>query len=78
MQNIDTVKLLLIEKINPTLWSIFINRKYIYDRNIKFPTETSMGEDVATLLSIFISKPNISIEKALYNYYQRSDSITKK
>lgn len=77
IDNEDLIRLLLLEKIEPTLWSMFIKREFIIKENIKFPNNISMSEDISTLLSMFITKPMFSIETSLvYNYYQRKESIT--
>lgn len=80
--NISTencIEYLLTEKINLTLWSTLIRRSYIYENNIIFPKNISIGEDIATLLSLLSYNPKICVvDECLYHYYQREDSITKR
>lgn len=75
---INPLKSLFIGNISPCIWTKFIRKKYITDNKISFPSNISFAEDLATVSSLFISKPKIGIVKEnLYNYYQRKDSITK-
>lgn len=75
---INPLKSLFIGNIAPCIWTKFIRRKYITDNNISFPSKISFAEDLATVSSLFMGKPNIGIlREHLYNYYQRRDSITK-
>ena len=75
---VNPLKSLFIGDIAPSLWTKFIKREYIIKNNISFPSNISFAEDLATVSSLFISKPDIGILKDnLYNYYQRNDSITK-
>lgn len=69
----------LIGNIAPNMWSKFIRRDFIIKNKIKFPSDISFGEDLATVTNYFMHNPTIgTLEKNLYNYYQREDSITKK
>lgn len=69
---------ILLGKILPAIWSKFIKLDYIKLNNIPFPSNISFAEDLATVTSLFIFNPKVSIiDIPLYNYYQRSNSITK-
>lgn len=74
----DNIKNLLLSKILPNIWSKFIKLEFIKSNNVVFPSNISFGEDLATVLSLFIHNPQISIlDEYLYHYYQRNNSITK-
>lgn len=74
----NPLKSLFIGNITPSIWTKFIRRKYITDNNVSFPSKINFAEDLATVSSLFISKPNVGIlRENLYNYYQRRDSVTK-
>lgn len=77
-REICSLKTLLLGNIAPTIWSKFIKLDYIKLNNIPFPSNISFAEDLATVTSLFIFNPKVSIiDMPLYNYYQRSNSITK-
>lgn len=62
----------------PVLWNKLYKRELIVKNNIKFPNY-SFSEDVEFLYKLFLQVKIISkLEKNLYNYYQRSNSATKK
>lgn len=75
---IDPIKCLFTDIIIPSIWSKFIKKDYISKNNIELPSKISYAEDLGTVLSLFTNYPRIDIvEKSLYNYYQRSDSLTQ-
>lgn len=68
---------LLLDKILPAIWAKMIKREFIIKNQIKFPSNISYGEDLATVANWFMHNPKIGLlNKNLYNYYQRSNSIT--
>lgn len=74
-----SIEEILLGKISPSLWSKFIKIEYIKSNTIQFPSDVSFAEDLATVISLFMHKPKVSIEdNALYNYYIRLDSLTNK
>lgn len=75
----DYIKNLFLGKVLPCIWSKFIKLEFIKVNNIKFPSDISFAEDLATSASLFMNNPKVSIlRENLYNYYQRNDSITNK
>lgn len=75
--NKDCIKNLFLENIYPCIWSKFLKLDYIKKNNIEFVSDISYAEDVATSASLFMYNPTISyVNKYLYNYYQRNNSIT--
>lgn len=74
----DLLKEVLLVNILPSIWSKFIKHEFIKENNIVFPSKISYAEDLATIVTMFMYNPRVSFEKkALYNYYQRPESITK-
>ena len=74
--SLNYLKDLLLAKIMPSIWCKFIRRKCI--ENIQFPTNTGYGEDLVVACDLFAHNLAIgTLNECLYNYYQRSDSITK-
>lgn len=72
------IKKLLLSQINHNIWTKLIKMDYIKDNNIHFMEEITYGEDLAFTFELFMRKPKILIiENCLYNYFQRSDSLTK-
>ena len=62
----------------PVLWNKLYKKELIVKNNIKFP-RYSFSEDVEFLYKLFLQIKVVSkVEKNLYNYYQRSNSATKK
>lgn len=69
---------LFMNNINPGIVFKFIKREYINKNQIMFPENISFAEDLATSASLFMHNPKIEVvNNSLYNYYQRSTSISK-
>ena len=63
---------LLLDKILPAIWAKMIKREFIIKNQIKFPSNISYGEDLATVANWFMHNSKIGLlNKNLYNYYQR-------
>lgn len=74
----DPIKNLLLNNIMPGIVFKFIKRNYILENKIELPNNIRFGEDLATFFSLIVDKPKIDIlDCSLYNYYQRSDSISR-
>lgn len=74
----NPLKCLFLGHISPCIWTKFIRKSFIDNNNISFPENISFADDLATVSSLFIFKPNIGlVNENLYNYYQRNNSITK-
>lgn len=74
----NPIRSLFLNQIKPSMRSKFINRNYIIENNIEFPSNISYAEDLATVSSLLINNPKVGfVDKYLYNYYQRTSSITK-
>ena len=68
---------ILLCDINHNVWTKLIRKDYIIENNIYFMDNITFGEDLAFTFELFKSKPKVKIiDNALYNYYQRSDSLT--
>lgn len=81
IQNVedDLLKLLMTGNSSQYLWDKFIRRKFILKNNISILNDFNYAEDLAVLCNIYTYNPRVSIlDIPLYNYYQRSDSLTKK
>lgn len=75
----DLLKDLLVGNLYPCMWTKLIRKNYILENNILFPSNISYGEDLAFVSSLFIHKPKTCyLDKNIYNYYIRSNSITNK
>lgn len=75
----DYIKNLFLNKLSPCIWSKFIKLEFIKSNNIQFPSDISFAEDLAAVASWFMYSPKVSIlDKYLYNYYKRDDSLTNK
>ncbi|MGL5384034.1 MAG: glycosyltransferase family 2 protein [Culicoidibacterales bacterium] len=69
---------LCIGSILPSLCFKFVKKSYIEINEIEFATNISYAEDLATTSSLLMCAPNLAfISENLYNYYQRSNSITQ-
>lgn len=67
----------LLCDINHNVWTKLIRKDYIIENNIYFMDNITFGEDLAFTFELFKSRPKVKIiDDALYNYYQRSDSLT--
>ena len=65
--------------INHNIWSKFIKREFIINNQIDFPNKICYGEDLAFTFSLFINNPKMCIiDKYLYYYYQRDESLSNK
>lgn len=72
----DYLKELLLAKIMPCIWCKFIRKKCIED--IEFPINVEFGEDLVVVCDLFSRNLKIgTLSENLYNYYQRTDSVTK-
>lgn len=61
----------------PVLWNKLYNKKIIMDKKIKF-SKLIIGEDLEFLYRVILNSKKISkVEKNLYFYYHRADSLTK-
>lgn len=75
--NKNYLRELFLGKIMPAIWAKFIKLDYIKSNNIEFPRDISYAEDLASVISLFMHNPKVSLlNENLYNYYQRVDSIT--
>ena len=73
----DYLKNLFLGKIQNWTVTKFLKLDFIRDNNVIFPKDMSYGEDLATVASLFMNNPKVSIFKEnLYNYYRRNDSIS--
>ena len=65
-------------EVLPAIWAKLIKKSYICNNTIELPQNISFAEDLGIVASLFMNNPKIStVDNYLYNYYQRSDSITK-
>ena len=72
----DYLKELLLAKIMPCVWCKFIRKECI--ENIEFPINVEFGEDLVVVCDLFSRNLKIgTLSENLYNYYQRTDSVTK-
>ncbi|EGT3617650.1 glycosyltransferase, partial [Clostridium perfringens] len=63
----------------PYLWMKFIRRDFIIKNKISMVKEINYAEDLAFSAKLAIYKPKVKyLDKKLYFYYQRIDSVTKK
>lgn len=73
----DYLENIFLNKLIPSIWSKFIRLDFIRKNNVEFPSNISFAEDLATVSSLFMNNPRVSVlEKNLYNYYIREESIT--
>lgn len=73
----EPLKGLFLDNMMPAIWAKMVRRNFIINNKIRFPEGTSYGEDLATVAHWFMFNPKIGVlNKSLYNYYQRSGSIT--
>lgn len=73
----EPLKGLLLDNMMPAIWAKMVRRNFIINNDIKFPSYIRYGEDLATVGHWFMYNPKIGLlNKNLYNYYQRTDSIT--
>lgn len=68
---------LLLCDINHNVWTKLIKMDYIKVNDIHFMNDITFGEDLAFTYELFIRNPKVCvIDDCLYNYYQRSNSLT--
>lgn len=73
----EPLKGLFLGNIMPAIWAKMVRRNFIINNDIKFLSDISYGEDLATVAHWFMYNPKIGLlNKSLYNYYQRADSMT--
>lgn len=73
----EPLKGLFLDNMMPAIWAKMVRRNFIINNEIKFPSDISYGEDLATVAHWFMYNPKIGLlNRSLYNYYQRTDSIT--
>ncbi|MGM8364863.1 glycosyltransferase family 2 protein [Virgibacillus sp. W0181] len=74
----DFLKMIMTSKINPSLWSKFIKRKFIINSNINFPNDIVKAEDLAFTCSLGMHNPIVClIDEYLYYYFTaRNTSAT--
>ena len=71
------LKDIFVNNLYPCIWTKLVKREYIIENNIKFQKNISYAEDLAFVSSLFMYKPKFSyINKNLYNYFIRENSIT--
>lgn len=74
----DIIKLFLLGKIKPSVWSKFIKRSFIEKNNMLFKNKLAYGEDIVFTFNLIIENPKIGIlNEHLYYYYQRQSAVTK-
>jgi glycosyltransferase involved in cell wall biosynthesis len=74
----DYIKLVLANKILPSICLKFIKNKFLIDNSIQFPSNITYAEDLATTAVLFMNSPKVGyIKDKLYYYFQRSTSVTK-
>lgn len=77
VNNNEYLQLVLQDKIRANIVLQFIRREFINENNIVFPDSISYAEDLALTIFLAIKHPIvISLNEALYYYFQRNDSIT--
>lgn len=75
----DPLRNILLDNILPAIFAKFIKKEFLDKNNIQFPDNISFAEDLALSTNLFINKPKIELlEDSLYNYYYRTDSISRK
>lgn len=75
--NSDNVKKILSGEIKANIWSKFIKLDFIKSNNIKYPSNITYAEDLATTASLFLYNPAVDIEEDnLYYYFQRATSVS--
>lgn len=75
--NSDNVKKILSGEIKANIWSKFIKLDFIKSNNIKYPSNITYAEDLATTASLFLYNPVVDIEEDnLYYYFQRINSVS--
>lgn len=75
-ENKNLLEVLFHNQICHTIWSKLVKRNFIIDNGIEFPSNISYGEDLALVYTLAMYNPTFTIiNKPLYYYYQRSDSL---
>ncbi|PAV31538.1 hypothetical protein CIL05_02450 [Virgibacillus profundi] len=74
----DFLKMIMTSKINPSLWSKLMKKKFIKNNNIVFPNDIAKGEDLAFSCSLAIHCPRVCLVDEFLYYYliSRSQSVT--
>lgn len=74
----DFLKMIMTSKINPSLWSKLMKRKFIMDNDIPFPQSIAKAQDLAFSCSLGMHDPKVClIDKYLYFYFtSRNTSVT--
>lgn len=70
---------LLIGLLNGALWNKLIKREFLLKNHVVLPQSLKYGEDLASLILIATLNPSVSVvNKILYNYYLRPESVSNK
>lgn len=78
IKNEEYLNLILIGKIRPNIVLQFIKKDFLDDNNIQFPSNLTYAEDLAITNTLSMNSPKVvSLNRDLYAYYQRNNSITK-
>ncbi len=74
----DPLRELFLGNIMPAIWAKFIKREFLITNEIQLPYGLAIAEDLAYVADVFMCRPKVNcISSNLYNYYSRSDSVTK-
>ncbi|MCE7792675.1 glycosyltransferase [Salipaludibacillus sp. CUR1] len=74
----EFLKMIMTSKINPSLWSKLMKRKFISNNNVAFPNGIKKAQDLAFSCSIGLHSPHVCLidEYLYYYFYSRSTSVT--
>lgn len=74
----EFLKMVMTNKIMPSLWSKLIKRKFIIENDVAFPNGIAKAQDLAFSCSLSIHLPNVCmVDEYLYFYFSsRSNSVS--
>lgn len=69
----------LTKNSSASVWNKLVKREIYLKNNIRFPEETSMGEDLFVVVSLFyFSEKIVKLNRAYLHYIQNVNGLTKK
>ena len=76
--DLEYLKLVLLNKVRANIVLQFLNRQFVINNNIEFPSNITYAEDLAITATLACNKPKAgSLYETLYYYYQRENSVTQ-
>lgn len=78
VSDLEYLRLVLLNKVRANIVLQFLNREFVINNNIEFPSNITYAEDLAITVTLACNEPKVgSLYETLYYYYQRENSVTQ-